>query len=107
MGAEGSSKEKLYIRLPVKIKDEFQIKELHPNIIQVNLPRQKSRRWCIIEFENKEKLQEAIAVLRKVKINNKPVKISPCKKGDNKKNKPKKKPVQSTKPLVKLLKKST
>ncbi|KAJ8928910.1 hypothetical protein NQ314_018481 [Rhamnusium bicolor] len=109
MGVETSDKYKLYILLPVRIKDEFEIRELHPNIIEVHLPRQKSRRWCIIVFENKEKLQEALADLKKVRINNKSIKIRPYKRGDknSKVVKSKGKAKGSAKQLLELLKNIT
>lgn len=70
------------------------------NILQF----QKSARWCIIDFENQEKLKEALEVLKKVKIENKSIKIFPYKKGESKRNKPE--VGQSSKNLVKLLKKT-
>ena len=33
---------KLYLRLPVKIADEQQVRDLHPGILRVSLPRQVS-----------------------------------------------------------------
>lgn len=87
MGIEGSEIQKLYIRLPVKIRDEVVIRDLHPNIIQVHLPRQKSRRWCVVDFENKEKLKKAIEDLKKLKINNKKIKVKAYKGEPANKNK--------------------
>nr|CAH7756936.1 unnamed protein product [Callosobruchus chinensis] len=99
----GSDDEKkLYIRLPVRIEDEFVVKDLHPDIVQVQLPRQKSRRWCIISFESKEKCQAARNCLAKLKIDNKKIFIKPFKRGVKKDSV---KEVKSSKPLVKLLKK--
>ncbi|KAG5891114.1 hypothetical protein JTB14_028500 [Gonioctena quinquepunctata] len=105
MGIEAKNENKLYIRLPIKIKDEFVVRDLHPNILQVHLPRQKSRRWCLIEFESREKLQETVEALKKVKINNKSIKISKYTKGKNINKK--KQATDSIEPLLKLLKKSS
>ncbi|CAH2008132.1 unnamed protein product [Acanthoscelides obtectus] len=85
--------------LPVKIEDEFVVRDLHPDIVQVKLPRQKSRRWCIVLFDSKEKCQAACACLKKKKINKKKIIVKPFKKGGGEDS------VKSSKPLVKLLKK--
>ncbi|CAG9833997.1 unnamed protein product [Diabrotica balteata] len=84
MGIEDSEVNKLYIRLPVKRRevDEFIIRDLHPNIVEVHLPRQKSGNWCIVDFENTEKLNEALPILKKKKIENKFIKIKLYKQGN-------------------------
>lgn len=64
---------KLYIRLPVKITEELQVKELHKNIVEVSLARQKSARWCIARFESEDKLREALKDLKQKKINGKSI----------------------------------
>ncbi|KAJ8982203.1 hypothetical protein NQ317_013505 [Molorchus minor] len=107
MSVDASDKTKLYIRLPVKIKDEVQIRDLHPNIIEVRLPRQKSRRWCIVEFENEAKQKEAVAALRKVKIDEKSIKFRQYKKPTENIKKGTTAEERSSKSLIKLLKKST
>lgn len=77
---------------------------------QIVLLLQKSRRWCVIDFENKAKLEEARSELKKIKIQNKGIKLRPYRKGPIKKAKPEIKPAKqseagaSTKSLVKLLK---
>lgn len=121
--------EKLYIRYPIKIEDEFAIRSLHPNIIAVHLPRQvrftyfklvlyssnhftfqqKSRRWCVVDFENKEKLEEARTALKKIKVEDKKIKFRPYQRVGVKNIKSEKtlSKESSTKSLVKLLKKDS
>lgn len=48
---------------------------------------QKSRRWCIIDFENQEKLTEAKTALKQIKVQNKKIKVYPYLKGPLKKGK--------------------
>ncbi|CAG9862425.1 unnamed protein product, partial [Phyllotreta striolata] len=85
---KSSEVNKLYIRLPINIKDEVFIKDLHPNIVKVQIPRQK-KRWCFAEFRSKEELLEAIEDLKKIKINNKSIHIKRWYKKSNRKDKPK------------------
>lgn len=87
MGVENHEKLKLYLRLPVKIVDEHQVKQLHPNIVAVHLPRQKSRRWCIVDFVSQDALLEAKKQLSKAKINGKKIVIKPYLGKSQQKNK--------------------
>lgn len=72
---------------------------------------QKSRRWCIIDFENQEKLSETKTTLKQIKVQNKKIKVYPYLKGPVKKGKIHHKintvlsEESSTKALKKLLKK--
>ncbi|KAL1501615.1 hypothetical protein ABEB36_006912 [Hypothenemus hampei] len=77
MGSGPRVDNRLYIRLPVKIVDQHQILELHPKISIVHLPRQKSRRWCTIEFNSKQDLEEVRDALKKLKINKKRIVVKP------------------------------
>ncbi|KAJ8956347.1 hypothetical protein NQ318_015085 [Aromia moschata] len=106
MGVDDTDTSKLYIRLPAKIKEELEIRALHPDIVRVCLPRQKSRRWCIVEFDNEDKRQAAIVALKQLRIDNKPIQIRPFRKERARKRKESKETAVSTRPLLKLLKKS-
>jgi hypothetical protein len=69
MGVADTDKVKLYLRLPVRIVDEQQVRDLHPGISSVTLPRQKSRRWCIVEVDAKAAVKE----LKKVQVDGKKI----------------------------------
>ncbi|GJQ80684.1 hypothetical protein Trydic_g9267 [Trypoxylus dichotomus] len=88
MGTESDPKLRLYLRLPVRIDEELQIKELHPDINKVVLPRQKSRRWCVVQFPSVEILQKARKEIKRKKINGRKIIVSSYKQG---KKKPKQK----------------
>ncbi|KAH1003176.1 hypothetical protein HUJ05_011116 [Dendroctonus ponderosae] len=75
MGAERQSANRLYLRFPVKIADEHQILSLHPKIALVRLPRQKSRRWCIIECASQTDLEEVRGCLKRLKVDGKSLKM--------------------------------
>jgi len=100
---------KVYVRLPVKIKEELQIKDLHPDIQTVQLPRQKSRRWCFIKFQNKETLETVVKYLKNLEIDGKKIVVKPFKQ---RKPKDVKSPLSIPKkqgtiqPIAELLKKS-
>ncbi|CAG9770333.1 unnamed protein product [Ceutorhynchus assimilis] len=79
MGTEAKDRNTLYLRLPIKITDQHQILELHPKISVVHLPRQKSRRWCTLDFATKADLEEVREALKKVKINGKSIVLKPLK----------------------------
>ncbi|XP_063929735.1 uncharacterized protein LOC135142026 isoform X2 [Zophobas morio] len=72
---------KLYLRLPVKIADEQQVRDLHPGILRVSLPRQKSRRWCIVEFDSTT-AKAGVKELKAVKIDGKKVFVNVHRKKD-------------------------
>ncbi|KAK9719383.1 RNA recognition motif [Popillia japonica] len=116
MGTESDPKLKLYIRLPVRIEEELQIKELHPDIVKVVLPRQKSRRWCVVQFPSVEILRKAKKEIKKKRINGRKIVVSPYRQGKQGKKKPKQEGKKGenkeelffidTKPLLSLLEKN-
>ncbi|KAL3271501.1 hypothetical protein HHI36_021983 [Cryptolaemus montrouzieri] len=73
----GNEKLKLYVRFPRKIEEELEVKNLCPDIVSVHLPRQKSARWCIVDFKTKENLEEGVKILKKCKIEGKPIIVKP------------------------------
>lgn len=66
---------KLYVRMPKRIKDEHEIKLLHPAIQNVILPRQKSAKFCHITFEDLETCKSVKEKLKTMKINGKGIKV--------------------------------
>lgn len=69
---------------------------------------QKSRRWCVVDFENQEQLEETKAALKQVKIHNKLIKFRVVRRSEDipHKNTGKESSTEvSTNLLLKLLKK--
>ncbi|RZC39673.1 DbpA domain containing protein [Asbolus verrucosus] len=79
MGVADTKRTKLYLRLPERIVEEQQIKELHPAIARVALPRQKSRRWCTVEVDSDE-VKAVVKELKSVRVNGKRVFVKVLKK---------------------------
>jgi len=79
MGTGAKKRNTLYLRLPVKIVDQNQILQLHPKISVVHLPRQKSRRWCTVDFTDKSELEEVRRALKNIQIEGKSIKVKPLK----------------------------
>ncbi|XP_045466087.1 uncharacterized protein LOC123674947 [Harmonia axyridis] len=67
----GKETARLYVRFPVKINEELEVKNLCSYIEAVHLPRQKSARWCIVDFKSSEQRQEGIQILKQIKIKGK------------------------------------
>ncbi|KYB27035.1 hypothetical protein TcasGA2_TC015166 [Tribolium castaneum] len=82
MGVSDENCLKLYLRLPVKIIDAQQVKNLHPLITKVVLPRQKSRRWCTVEVGSVSAIKE----LKGVRIDGKKVYVKSLKKRKSEQN---------------------
>ncbi|XP_059471105.1 uncharacterized protein LOC132194061 isoform X2 [Neocloeon triangulifer] len=61
---------RLYLRFPHKIPEYTIIKEMHPLITNVSLPRQKSARFCFLEFESESDAQRALKELQDYKTTN-------------------------------------
>ncbi|CAB3367219.1 Hypothetical predicted protein [Cloeon dipterum] len=61
---------KLYLRFPHKLPESIVIKEMHPLIKNVVLPRQKSARFCFVEFESESDAQTAMKALKDFKTAN-------------------------------------
>lgn len=80
MGVGDNESLKVYVRLPTKITEELQIKDLHPDIRIVQLPRQKSTRWCFIVFQDEEVLDRVVAFLKQLKIDGKRIVVKPFKR---------------------------
>lgn len=69
-------KNQLYLRFPIKFnvdrdKAIADIHQIHQKIRKVRLPRQKSARFCLVDFDSKEDMVAAMECLKEHKINEK------------------------------------
>lgn len=64
----------------MRIEEELQIKNLHPKIESVQIPRQKRRNWCFVTFSDPAALEH----LRHLKIEGKKVVVKKVKKRERK-----------------------
>lgn len=68
----------------MRIDEELQIKDLHPDIEKVVLPRQKSRRWCVVHFRSAEICERARIKIKKTKIDGKKIVVRSYRQGKRK-----------------------
>ncbi|XP_044740139.1 uncharacterized protein LOC123301460 [Chrysoperla carnea] len=64
-------KDTLFLKLPTTIEEELTIKNLHPDIEDVRIPRQKRARFCTIKFTDLEKCEKVKNDLSEKKVDGK------------------------------------